>query len=187
VQLFLATAIGATLGAALGCVVERQHGRAARAAAIAVLLLVATDVARTRDRRALGTPPHVEDAGPLVHRIEAERGPGDVVLVYARTSYVWAYYQRPTPRLEPLRTSIAYAPRLDDPHVRLVDGRNAALVVPRAFTDAPIVWFVGSRYAEDGPRVEALLRAFGTVTDHEARDNAVLLRLTQRQPTSSTR
>jgi hypothetical protein len=181
VSLFLFTTIGATLGAALGCVVARAHGRAARIAACVVVLAVVADLGWRHDWRRLTTPVRVEDVGALIRQVEAERGPDDVVLVYGRTRYVWAYYQRPTPRLDPAPGNAAgYVPHVDDRRVRLVDARDAPFVVPRAYADASVVWFVGSRMGDDASRIEGLLRRFGDVTARAHREDALLVRLARR-------
>ena len=180
VQLFLFTTTAVLAAIALGALVVRARGPAAHLAACAVLAAVAVDYGMHHDWAPLGTPLRVEDVGPLIRRVEAARGPDDVVLLYAGSRYVWAYYQRPTPHLDPVATSVGYLPRIDDPRVRLVARGDAAFVIPRAFTDASVVWFVGSRLGVDQARIEPLLARIGTVTDREARPNAVLVRATRR-------
>ena len=181
--LFLYTTMAAVLGAALGWTAAPARRRLPRILAAVTLMGLAVDFAARTDWRALVVPQRVEDVGPLVRTVEAARGPEDVVLVYWRSRYVWAYYQRAQPRLVPVfANAVGYVPAIDDPRVRLVENANAADVVGDAFADAAVVWFVGSRLGFDAAVLQSVLVQHGNVTQRETRENALLLRLERRSP-----
>ena len=124
-----------------------------------------------------------EDLGPLVRTMERERRPGDRILLFGRSVFVWAYYRDAPPSL------LRAAPRLmggfvvavDDADVVVVQPRDVATAVARAFDGAHRVWFVGSRMnqTEESSVVSALVQR-GNVVRSERRVRALLLLLEPR-------
>jgi hypothetical protein len=181
--LFLFTTMAAVLGAALGWTAAPERRPVGRIFGAVLLIGLAAHFAARTDWRALVVPQRVEDLGPLVRTVETERGPDDVVLVYGRSRYVWAYYQSPRPRLLPSPGNAAgYVPAIDDVRVRIVENANAATVIAQAFADAAVVWFVGSRMGVEGAVVPSVLAQHGAITRREMRQNGMLLRLVRRSP-----
>jgi hypothetical protein len=141
--------------------------------------IFALDIARDHE-----WPPYpqvqAEDLGPLVHEMERERQPGDHVLLYASSVFVWGYYQTRTPTLLQAGEHLAggFIVSVDDPDVTLVRRDDVDAAIARAFTGTRRVWFLGSRFK---PGDEALLRARlttkGRVVREEHRDRALLLLL----------
>jgi hypothetical protein len=177
VVLFAFTVGGAAMCAAIVPVVARLP----RVASAAIGIALAVHAVAQHGWAALAAPLRIEDAGPLIRAVEAERGPDDVVLVYERSRYVWAYYQRDAPELDRVATSIGYVPRIVDPRVRLVGTQSPGVVVQRAFADAPTVWFLGSRLQNDAPMLLATLQRYGTVAARQDREDATLIRLVRRR------
>jgi hypothetical protein len=142
---------------------------------VVVLALVVADAIWQHDWRHLADSPRIEDVGPLIQEMEAERGPDDVVLVYRRTAYVYAYYQRAVPVLDPSPNAVGWLPRITDPRIVLVDDTSFDSAVQRAFADGRSVWFVGSRLGGAVLSLESQLRRRGTVTGRKMRQDALLL------------
>jgi hypothetical protein len=183
VMLFMYTALAVVLAIGLGCALTRLATRRfGLACAIAVGGFVLVSAVSAHDWDELGESPRIEDAGPLIRRVEAERTPDDVVLVYGRTVFVYAYYQRATPVLIAARNSTGFAPVGSDPRVRLVDRASVAPAAIRAFAEARVVWFVGSRMGVDAGLLERALTERGRLTDRDPRIDALLLRLERRAP-----
>ncbi len=146
---------------------------------LAVALLVA-DAAARHDWAHIADIHRIEDVGPLMRLVEAQRVPDDVLLVYGRSAYVWAYYQSAVPVLDAALNSPGWTVHLTDPRVRIIDRTNAAAVRDRAFADGAVVWFVGSRLGPDGAEVLSTLAARSTITQQTMRTDALLLRLVPR-------
>jgi hypothetical protein len=182
VILFLLTLVSVHLAAALAFSTRRlwtTRPALAPALGLAFALLSADFVASHR-WSVLGEAVEVEDLGPLVRQMDARREPADGVLVYARSVYVYAYYQRPTPVLLPGPQTVGFIPILADPVV-IVGGDGAAATVQRAFTSHARVWFVGSRLlGSDLPAIAAELARHGDVVEHRERPNAQLFLVDRR-------
>jgi hypothetical protein len=119
----------------------------------------------------------IEDVGPLIRLLEEKRAPDDHVLVYGRSRYVYAYYQRPTPVLVPTSfATVGFVPLLPDARVQAVDAATAAPVVDRAFAASRQVWFVGSRFqAGDARAIGERVAAHGKVVLTETRTSGLLM------------
>jgi len=178
VMLFLGTILLIVGAAGIGLVLTRlgawSWGRPAAAAGFVLLLYDLTAhpaLWRSRDHLP------VEDVGPLIQLLEETRAPGDHVLVYGRSGYTYAYYQRPRPLLIRAQgTTVGFVPLLPDPQVTAVDPRNAPEAVDQAFAMSPQVWFVGSRFRGDDQRaIVQRLAARGHVVLTRQRPNALLV------------
>jgi hypothetical protein len=174
ITLFLLTATSALAAASVGLVARRLWtARLLRPAVALAVLTGALLLARRVDRI---VPPHApEGLGSLVRVMERGRRPGDGVLLFD------AYYRRPMPRLvaDPALT-VGYRPRLDDPALVVVDGRDPEAAVRRALARYARVWFLGSRFREDEEqRIRDALGA-RTVTLFEERGPRALLILAAR-------
>ena len=182
VLLFLYATVGVVLATAVGHLAARagRDGRVAPIAAAAVLLLVA-DAAMRHDWRRLADVPRIEDAGALVRQVEAERTPEDVLLVYGRTRYIYAYYQRAVPVLDPAPVAVGWLPRLSDPRVHVVDRTNVLDARERTHADAASVWFVGSRLDRNEAFITTALTRGRTVDRRVVRPDALLLRTVRRE------
>ncbi len=175
-MLFYYTAALVVLSSAIAHVVRAASvKRALIGPAVAVLALVVADAVRQHDWRHLADSPRIEDVGPLIQEMEAERGPDDVVLVYRRTVFVYAYYQRAVPVLDPFPNAAGWLPQITDPRIVLVDDTSLDAAVQRAFADGRSVWFVGSRLGSYVLSLETTLRRRGTVTDRKMKQDALLL------------
>jgi hypothetical protein len=178
ILLFLTTLL-ATLGAAaVGLAAVGTWTRPILGVAVSAALAVAAyDFARVHARHGLSRSILVEDAGPLVRRIERERRPRDVVLVHRNTGYVFAYYQTATPVLAAWNlVSVGYVPRPPDAQVVFVDDRDLEARARAAADGGARVWFVGSRLREARERRlrEALARV-GTMAIEERRSAVLVL------------
>jgi hypothetical protein len=181
ITLFLVTTMSALAAAGVGVVAQRLwRMRVLRPAVALALLAGAVALARRAERI---VPPHQpEGLGTLVRVMEHGRRPGDGVLLYERSGYVYAYYQRKTPELVADATmTVGYRPRLDDPSLVVVDGRTPEAGVERALARHTRVWLLGSRFRDDdGQRIRDALAA-RTVTLHEEQGPRALLILAERQ------
>jgi hypothetical protein len=178
ILLFLTTALVTLAAASVGLAVVRAwHRPIAGIVAVAALALVVYDFARTRAWRELGRPMSLEDAGPLVRRIEKERRPGDVVLVHRGTGFVFAFYQTATPVLVPSKVvAVGYVPSPPDPSVTFVDDREVEARARAAMDRGARVWFVASRLrAPRERRMREALARVGAATLHARRHSAFLL------------
>jgi hypothetical protein len=177
VLLFALTLLLVCGAAALGTAAALRV-RGGATAGLVLLLLIAGDVARRAPWRLAGPLESVEDLGPLVRLVERSRAPDDVVLVYERSLYVWAYYRRATPVLQPNPlVTVGFVPRVDDPRV-LVVGGTPGPVVQQAFTRAPRVWALVSRPRGNDERVlRVALMAHGTLALEERAARALVLRV----------
>jgi hypothetical protein len=180
ILLFLTTALGAFGAAAVGSVVVRAWTRPVLGVVATVaLLLLARDFVRAHPWRALGRGVFVEDAGPLVRLVERERRANDRVLLHVKTLFIYGYYQRAVPVLDPSRlVSTGWVPRLADPRVWLIDERMLAAKAARAFKPGTRAWLLASRQRrEDELRLRAVLARFGTTVREDRRRGAFLLLL----------
>jgi hypothetical protein len=185
VMLFAYGAMGASLAIAVASALSFvATGSAGTAVALGLAVALVADATAARDWRHIADSPRVEDVGPLIRTVEAARAPEDVVVLYERSLYVYAYYQRAVPVLAPSLTGTGFAPVVSDPRVRLVNRTTIAAEADRAFADASVVWFVGSRMGVDEPIMERSLQQRGTLVRREARADALLLRLERRSPTA---
>ena len=178
--LFVSTLFQVATGAAVGGLVARLWAvRRLRPVAVAIPLLFALDIAPDHE-----WPPYpqvqAEDLGPLVREMEHDRQPGDHVLLYANSVFIWGYYQTRTPTLLQAGEHLAggFIVSVDDPDVTLVRRDDADAAIARAFTGARRVWFLGSRFK---PGDEELLRTRlatkGRVVREQRRERALLLLL----------
>jgi hypothetical protein len=176
VMLFLLTAVQALVAAGVAAVACRLWTRRAlRPAVTLAMLAVAAGLARRVSHVAPAHEP--EELGPLVTTMERAREPGDGILLYERSGYVYAYYQRRTPRLIGDATmTVGYRPRFDDPALAVVNGATAADVVERALARHPRVWLLGSRFRDDDERrIRDALAARAAPAFEESRTRALLV------------
>ncbi len=182
-SLFLITALLVLTGAAAARAAIALWTRPLlRPVAVAGLVALAVVVARDRPWTAMASVERPEDVGPLIQELEAARTPDDRVLLYARTAFVWGYYQAKTPVLDPNdAVTVGFVPRLDDPAVIVIDGANYPQAIDRAVAGAPRIWFVGSRFAgTDETRIGYAVAAKAFIDQTERRERALLLRATPR-------
>lgn len=189
-SLYLTTPLLVACGGAVAlAVVNAWTQRALRPVAVAGLALLVVLVLRGRPWTTMMTPERPEDLGPLIQRVEAERMPGDVVLMYRRSRFVWSYYQARTPILEPAdSTTVGFEPRIDDPTVVAFDGESIAETLDRVLPTAKRVWLVGSRFhGRDEARIVAALTQRATVEETVPRARALLVRATPHSATEGAR
>ena len=178
--LFVSTLFQVATGAAVGGLAVRLWTRKRlRPVAVAIPVLFALEIVRDHE-----WPPYpqvqAEDLGPLVREMERDRQPGDHVLLYANSVFIWGYYQAHTPKLLQAGEHLAggFNVSVDDPDVTLVRRDDVDPAIARAFTGTRRVWFLGSRFK---PGDEMLLRARlatkGRVVREEHRERALLLLL----------
>lgn len=175
-NLFLSTLLLVTTGAAAGRVVAGLWSRAAlRPLALAVVALLAVAVVWGR-ASGVARPAFAEDAGPLMRELEIERRPGDRVLVYERSAFVWGYYRAKAPVLIPAPAlANGFVVALDDPAVIVVRGDDVEGPVARALAGGTRVWFVASRLSPgDEEHILTALAAGGRIVRQERRPHAVL-------------
>src|SRR5262249_60303385 len=102
---------------------------------------------------------------------ERERRPGDCVLLYERSAFVWGSYRSRPPVLVPapeVANGFFVAP--DDPAVIVVRGDDVERSVARALAGGSRVWFVGSRLSPtDEEHILAALAAGGHIVREERR------------------
>lgn len=183
VLLFLTAAVGAVGAASLAALAVRAAVRPVAAGAIALALaLLGWDFVRAHPWSALPHVAQVEDVGPFVREVESERTPDDTVLVHGTSLFVFAYYQRATPVLDPLPSiSVGYLPRPPDPRVVVMVDRDVAERAHAAMASSRRVWVVASRLR--APREQALraaLAPLGAPARDEQRRGALLLRFDRR-------
>ena len=176
ITLFLLTCLGTLAAASLGLVAYRAWTRPwLRPVVAAATLFAAVAMVRRADWI---VPPHsAEDLGSLVRVMEEGRQPGDGVLLYERSGYVYAYYQRRTPHLvaDPALT-VGFHPRFDDAALLVIDGRTPEAAVERALAAHARVWLLGSRFhAGDEARIREALRARAATRVEERRARALLI------------
>jgi len=149
VMLFLLTIASVQAAAALGSAAGWLWSRRWLWPLVPIGLgLLAYDIAVHREWTTLGRPRQVEGLGPLVTALEKRRGPNDGVLLYYRSTFVHAYYQRDTPVLVPDQgTTVGYRPRIDDPNIVVVTGESAREAAAEVFAGRQRMWFLGSRMA----------------------------------------
>jgi len=180
VLLFLLTLLTVYAAAAVGPAVVWAWRRPLLRPVVAVALAVAAlAFVRRHEWTGLASARQVEDMGPLVRRVEDERRPGEPVLLYHRSGYVYAYYRHRTPVLFPNpAASVGYIPIFDDPDVTIIDGPHAAAVADAAFAKNTRVWFLGSRLlANDWALIAPALKRPGWEVEELPRQNALSLRL----------
>src|SRR5262245_47056427 len=173
VGLFLSTLILVTTGAAAGRVVAALWTRAPlRPLALVLVVLLALAVGWGRQWQ----PMPAEDVGPLMREAEREPRPGDRVLLYERSAFVWGYYRSRPPVLFPAPAlANGFIVALDDPAVIVVRGDDVAQTVARALSGGSRVWFVGSRMSPaDEAHILAALAAGGHIVREERRPSALL-------------
>ena len=176
VDLFLTTLLLVTTGAAAGRIVASLWTRAAlRPLALATVGVLAAAVVSGRASSNAQTP-IPEDVGPLMRQVETERAPGDRVLLYERSVFVWGYYRSKPPVLIPAPAlANGFSVALDDPAVIVVRGDDVQQAVARALAGAPRVWFVGSRLVPgDEVHILTTLAAGGRIVRQERRPRALL-------------
>ena len=188
ILLFVTAAVATFCAAAVGLVVARAWRRPALGILATVALAgLALDFVLAHQWRALGKSILVQDAGPLVQRIERERQPGDTVVVHGNTTFIFAYYQRSTPVLDPVPTravSVGYVPRPEDQHTLFVNDQILDAALLAALRTSQRVWFVASRLRPSRERrIRELLSRAGTTALDERRPGAFLVLLTPRSPT----
>jgi hypothetical protein len=189
-SLYLTTPLLVACGAAVAvAVVGAWSRRALRPVAVTGLALVALLVLRGRAWDRMVIPERPEDLGPLIRRVETERMPGDRVLLYARSVFVWGYYQTPTPVLVPTpKRTVGWEPRIDDPDVVIIDGPSIESTIDRVLPTARRIWFVGSRFeGADEARIVAALRRRATIDETVPRARALLVRATPHSATEGAR
>jgi hypothetical protein len=143
------------------------------------LALLVYSAAVERPWAGLGRTPNPEDLGPLVRIVERDRTPGDRVLLYARSTYVYAYYQTAKPVLVPASTTVGYQPHFDDPRLALVDRGTVDAALARALAEGSRVWLLGSRFhAGDEPHFRDAARARGHIALELRRPRALLVLVT---------
>jgi hypothetical protein len=178
-SLFLTNAILVMVGAAAArCVVALWHHRSLRPTAPIAVLAFGAMVLHGHPWATMAKVQAPEDLGPLVKAVEAGRRPGDRILVYDRSPYVWSYYQRATPVVQPFdRVSVGFFPVLEDPDVALVDGDTIHGAIGDALATGRTVWFVGSRFlGSDRAQIRTEIRSRMRVVDEQRRKHALMLR-----------
>jgi len=176
VNLFLTTLLLVTTGAAAGHIVADLWTRSAlRPLAIATVGLFAAAV-MSGHASSMTQSPLPEDVGPLMRQVEMERAPGDRVLLYERSAFVWGYYRSKPPVLLPAPAlANGFIVALDDPAVIVVRGNDAEQAAARALAGAPRVWFVGSRLVPgDEAHILRALAVGGRIVRQERRPRALL-------------
>jgi hypothetical protein len=177
VMLFCTLALSVFAAAGLGFVLARLAGRP-RLRPVALALAAFLVVGFGRDRRwpTLGKAMPVEDAGRLISQVEARRGPDDGVLVYGRSGYVYAYYQRATPvLLSHAGTTVGFVP-VFDARLAVVSDANFDPAATRLLNESREVCFVGSRLAErEQSAIRARIESAGRVVFEEKARSAVAL------------
>jgi len=181
ILLFLTSALGAFAGAAIAALVVRADGPAMRIVAGLAFALLVVDFARVHAWRTLAHATQLEDAGPLVREFERDAGPNDALLLHERSLFVYGFYQRATPVLDPMPLSVGYLPRVTDPRVTVVNDLTVAERARAAFARTPRVWFVGSRLRplQEGG-IRAALEPLATTVREQRRPGAIGLRLERR-------
>lgn len=180
VLLFATTAIAAYGAAALAVLLRAAWARPRlRVAAAAGLLFIAVDFAQVHRWRTLGRPILVEDAAPLVRRLESARGPDDRVIVHSKATFLFAHYQRATPVLDPSRgASTGYIPRLPDDRVVRADDRTLVAATRAALRQSPRVWvLVARKGGQEHKKIAQKLASLGRIVDQRARREALLIEL----------
>jgi hypothetical protein len=178
VMLFLTTLLLVLGATALDFLLGRAAARPRLwAPAAAGLMLLAWDLTAHPEAWSTRDLVRVEDAGPLIRLLERRRAPDDRVLVYDRSRYLYAYYQKPTPVLVPNpAATVGFVPLFPDERVQAIDAASADAVAGQAFAASRQVWFVGSRFrAGDMDSITERLAARGRVVVAETRVDAVLM------------
>lgn len=177
ILLFLTTGLAVYGAAAVASVFVRAWARPALGVlATAGLAFLGRDFVLAHRWRTLGAPVALEDAGPLVRLVERERH-GDVLLLHGKTMYVFAYYGRATPVVDPLPgVAIGWVPRIADPSIRLVNDDTVVPAARRTLASSPRVWLLVSRLKGTGEqRLRAGLSTVGTITRARRGRGALLL------------
>jgi hypothetical protein len=178
ILVFVTTALAAFGAAAIALVVVRAFTRVMASAIGCVLVaLLVYDFAGAHAWRALPRTMAVEDVGPPVRLVERDRLPTDVVLEHQSTLFIYAYYQRATPVLDPLPSiSVGWVPRRPDARVVLVNDDDMEAQARTALAAGSRVWLLASRLR--APREKRLRDTFATLgppTRDERRPGAFLL------------
>jgi hypothetical protein len=169
---------GAAALAAAGTRLAR--GRWERALVLVASLVVAFGIARNRDYRTMGRQESIEDLGPLVRTMLRELRLEDRVLVYDRSSYVYAYYAEDPVAVVPVpQNSIGYVPRVAT--AMLVNATDLHRRVGEALAAVDTVWVLGSRVRPEDERLVARGLAAGATVRHEERTRAFLVVLARPQ------
>ena len=185
VMLFLLTIASVQAAAALGSAAGWLWSRRWLWPLVPIGLgLLAYDIAVHREWTTLGRPRQVEGLGPLVTALEKRRGPNDGVLLYYRSTFVHAYYQRDTPVLVPDQgTTVGYRPRIDDPNIVVVTGESAREAAAEVFAGRQRMWFLGSRMAPiEQERIVGGIAASGARLAEMMRGPRAVLQLWLRPP-----
>jgi hypothetical protein len=151
-----------------------------RAVVLIAALAITADLARRRDFAHIGQQPSAEDLGPLVRTMLAERGADERVLVYDRSSYVYAYYAEDPPVLVPVpQNSIGYVPQIAS--ATLVAGHELRARIVEALAASPRVWVLASRVRPGDEQLVGRALAAGTTLRRETRARAFLVVLARVQ------
>lgn len=181
--LFWTTAVLVVVGAALARLVVAVGWRW-RLWPVAALVLAAglASILRGRPWMQMASVASPEDVGPLIRRMERHRRADDVILVYERTLYTYAYYAARTPVLVPFPpSSVGFMPLFDDPALGVVTPETVRGALDRAPPGARRVWFVGSRFRSgDASAIRGVLASRGTIERERRRPGGLLLRATLR-------
>jgi len=183
VTLFLFTSFATLAAASVGCLARcAWTRRRLRPIVAAAVLVVVVALVRRADRI---VPPHdPEELGSLVRAMEGGRQPGDGLLLYERSGYVYAYYRRRAPYLiaDPAVT-VGFRPRLDDDAaLTVIEGATPETTVERALARHARVWLLGSRFRDgDEDRIRDALSARARTLVEERRIRALLI-LAARRP-----
>jgi hypothetical protein len=184
VMLFCTLALSVFGAAGVGFVLARLAERPRlRPVALALASLLVVGFVRDPRWPTLGNPKDIEDTGRLIRQVEARRGPDDGVLVFGRSTYLYAYYQRATPVLLPAGTTVGFVP-VFDARVAVVMGANFDPAATRLLDESREVCFVGSRLTQrERSAIEARITGAGRVVFRENAPNAVALCIA-REPVS---
>jgi hypothetical protein len=177
-MLFFLTALSAHAAAAIALAVHRSWSQSTlRPLLLLGVGLLVYELADHRPWRGLGRARYVEDLGPLVLAMEQGRRDDDGVLVFYKSVYVFAYYQRRIPVLIPdTADALGFRPRLDGGNVALVTPTNLEQAIQQTFAVRKRVWFLASRVpAGEEQQIRRALGAHGRTLVDLRRPGAVLV------------
>lgn len=152
VMLFALTLLHVLMAAAIALAAVRLWSRRGmRSLVLGAVAFFLVSKARNLERSFV--PHEPEDLGTLVTRMEQVREPSDTVLLYDRSGFVYAYYQRRPPRLLPdARAALGFRVALDDARLFIVGSQHPEAVVAKALARGARVWLLGSRFRGDDER-----------------------------------
>lgn len=175
VVLFYLVVVAATGAAALArAALTLSTTRVGRLVGLVIAVAIAAGVARDRAFATMGKQQLFEDLGPLVREVERARRPGEPLLLYDRSSYVYAYYAADPVALVPLAgNAVGYVPRIASATLFAAATLRARL--DEGLAASPRVWVLGSRVRSgDGGLIDAALRR-ATILRSETRPRAFLV------------